>query len=112
MHGYVRTYLMKLFQLGMVMDVMRPLIRSGKLVRDKAWCIIHECEAQFRSDTSQSYIYMYICIDIYTSVDMCISMHRALWIRSCSDLAVMLSVGGLSCVLSCALSFSEGCLGG
>ena len=35
---------------------------------------------------------IYIYIYIYTSVDLCISMHRELWIRSCSDLAVELSV--------------------
>ena len=35
---------------------------------------------------------------IYTSVDLCISMHRALWIRSCVDLSVVLSVSGLSLV--------------
>ena len=29
---------------------------------------------------------------IHTSVDPCISMHRVLWIRSCRDLAVVLSV--------------------
>ena len=31
-------------------------------------------------------------IYIYTSVDLCISMHRELWIRSCSDVAAELSV--------------------
>ena len=60
---------------------------------------------------------------IYTRVDLCISMHIALWIRSCSDLAVGLSVGGLSfvfyhvfCLVSClcltAHSSDLTCLGG
>ena len=40
------------------------------------------------------YVYMYMCIYVYmyTSVDLCISMHRGLWMESHVDLAVMLSV--------------------
>ena len=44
------------------------------------------------TSVSEYYIYIYIYIYIYTSVDLCISMHRILWIRSCRDLAVVLSV--------------------
>ena len=41
-----------------------------------------------------TYIYIYI----YTSVDLCISMHRAMWIKLYRHHAVMLSVGGLPLV--------------
>ena len=37
-------------------------------------------------------IYIYIYTHIYTSVDLCISMHRVLWIRSCRDLAIVRSI--------------------
>ena len=37
-------------------------------------------------------MYIYIYIYIYTSADLCISMHRELWVRSCVDLAVVMPV--------------------
>ena len=46
-------------------------------------------------------------IYIYTSVDLCISMHRALWIKSYRDLALVLSDGGLSWVF-CLVSSPAG----
>ena len=39
-----------------------------------------------------TYRHIYIHIYIYTSVDLCISMHSAVWTRSCSDLAEVLPV--------------------
>ena len=45
---------------------------------------------------------MYIYIYIYTSVDLCISMHRELWIRSCVDLAAAMPVTWfVKCLVRC-----------
>ena len=52
---------------------------------------------------------IYIYVYIYTRVDLCIYMHRALWIRSCIDLAVVLAISDWS-YMFCHVFYHVFCL--